>query len=515
MRQAIEEGYILDVLANYTTYSTYYRLANGVSGDDPELPKGKAASALTRFVSLHPTNLSQKAEIIVEHFRTHTRAKVGGRAKAMVVTRSRLHAVKYHQAISGYLKAKGYDTGPDALRALVAFSGTVVDPDAPSVEYREGLLNGFGEKQLPSKFGYTAVDDPNAGTPKADQDVEYQVLVVAEKYQTGFDQPLLHTMYVDKKLAGVKAVQTLSRLNRTYPGKIDTFVLDFANSADEITAAFEPYYSQTVAAPTDPNLLYNLKGRIDAHPVLVADELDAGVSAILSGANAASAKLNAAIDPAVERYLNLDEEEQVEFKDALTAFTRAYSFLGQIVPFSDPELEKLYYYGKYLLTKLPTADSGGAVNLAGAVVLTHLRTDMVADAQNLSLTEGSVDPLSGHVGEGRGKQVEMPKAALSTLISALNERFGMSLGDADRIWFEQQEEHLQADDDVRTVALGNDLDQFRVFLGPVLEEKIIDRHQANGELFNAFFANDDFRELMQDWLTTQLWERIRRSGDAS
>jgi type I restriction enzyme R subunit len=500
MRQAIQEGYILDVLANYTTYSTYYRLANGLGvGEDPELPKGKAASALARFVSLHPTNLAQKAEIVVEHFRAHTRSKIGGKGKAMVVTRSRLHAVRYHQAITSYLKAKGYDTGPDALKALVAFSGTLIDPDAPSVEYRETMMNGFAERLLPEKFNTD----------------EYQVLVVAEKYQTGFDQPLLHTMYVDKKLPGLKAVQTLARLNRTHPGKSDTFVLDFANTAEEIAIAFAPYFTTTTASPTDPNVLYNQKSRLDAHDVLVPDEMDAGVAAILASGTAsqlASAKLNAAIDPAVERYLALEEDDQVDFKDALNGFTRAYSFLGQIVPFSDLELERLYYYGKYLLTKLPTADSGGAVDLSGAVVLTHLRTDLVAESEVLSLLNGSDEPLKGHSGEGLGKQVEMPVAALSSLIEALNERFGLSLGDADRIWFEQQEEHLQADADVRLVALGNDLEQFRVFLTPVIEEKIVDRHQANGELFNAFFANDTFRDLMQGWLTQQLWDRIRGEG---
>lgn len=406
-------------------------------GGDPELPKGKAAAALARFVSLHPTNLAQKAEIVVEHFCAHTRHKIGGQGKAMVVTRSRLHAVRYHQAITKYLKANGYDTGPGALRALVAFSGTVIDPDVPATEYREPLLNGFGEKELPKKFASE----------------EYQVLVVAEKYQMGLDQPLLHTMYGDKKLDGVKAVQTLSRLNRTHPGKDDTFVLDFANSSDQIVDVLKPYFTQTTGSPTDPNILYNLKGRIDAHAVLVPAEVGAGAAAILTSGptgTTGSAKLNAAIDPAVTRFSQLDEEDQDEFRDTLEGFTRAYAFLGQIVQF--PVESKSSWSGsitrKYLLTKLPNPESGGAVNLAGAVVLPHLRTDMIADAANLGLTEGSTDPLVGHTGEGRGKQVEEPKSPLSQLIDALNERFGMNLDDADRIWFEQQEEHLHADAEV-------------------------------------------------------------------
>jgi type I restriction enzyme R subunit len=487
MRQAIEEGYILDVLRGYTTYSTYYRLANGLS-EDPELPKGKAASALARFVSLHETNLAQKAEIVVEHFRTHTRSRIGGRAKAMVVTRSRLHAVKYHAAISAYVERKGYRD----VRALVAFSGTVTDPDT-NVEYREGLLNGFGEKELPQRF---ASDD-------------YQVLVVAEKYQTGFDQPLLHTMYVDKKLSGVKAVQTLSRLNRMHPGKADTFVLDFANTAEEIQGAFGPYYTQTSATPTDPNVLYNLSGRLDAAGVLHPDEVRAGVQAILAGAQDGSAVLHAALDPAVQRFAALDEEDAEEFRDALAAYVRAYAFLGQVVPFADPHLEELYYYGKYLLTKLPARDPGGSVDLSGAVVLTHLRTDLVAEREDLSLGEGEPDPLPGLPGEGRGRQADEPRSLLSQLIDALNERFGAGLGEADLIWFEQQQIELRSDHDVRAVALHNDEQQFSVFLKPRIEQAIVERHQANGELFESYFASDERRELIDEFIIRSLYGGIR------
>ncbi len=487
MRQAIEEGYILDVLRGYTTYSTYYRLANGIS-DDPELPQGKGSSALARFVSLHETNMAQRAEIIVEHFRTHTRPRIGGRAKAMVVTRSRLHAVRYHQAIDAYVAKKGYQN----VRALVAFSGTVADPKAPTVEYREALLNGFGEKELPKRF---------AGE-------DYQVLVVAEKYQTGFDQPLLHTMYVDKKLAGVRAVQTLSRLNRTHPGKADTFVLDFANSAEEIVASFEPYYADTVGSPTDPNVLYNLSQRLDDAGVLHPDEVAAGVQAILSGASDGSAALHAALDPAVERFAGLDEEDAEAFRDTLAAYVRAYAFLGQVVPFSDVELERRYYYGKYLLTKLPEPDPGGTVDLSGAVVLTHLRTELVGENEDLSLAGGGELPPS-LPGEGRGKQVEEPTSLLSELIDTLNERFGADLDEGDRIWLEQQQAALGADHDVRSVAQHNDFEQFSVFTRPRIESAIVQRHQGNDELFDSYFSDEDRRELIDDVLLRSLYIEMR------
>ena len=245
MKQAIEEGFILDVLKGYATYGSYWKIA-AAAAEDPDVDKAKAAAQLARFVSLHPTNLAQKAEVIVEHFRTHTRRKIGGRAKAMVVTRSRLHAVRYKRAIDAYLDEKGYDD----VRTLVAFSGTVTDD---GVDYSEPQMNGgLAETALPTEF---------AGD-------EYQLLIVAEKYQTGFDQPLLHTMYVDKKLEGVRAVQTLSRMNRIHPGKTDTFVLDFANDTEQIQDAFGPFFEATIAEPTDPNLLYNAAARLDAFGVI-------------------------------------------------------------------------------------------------------------------------------------------------------------------------------------------------------------------------------------------------------
>jgi len=271
------------------------------------VPTSKASAALARFVSLHPTNLGQKAEIIVEHFRQKTAAKIGGHAKAMVVTRSRLHAVRYKQAIDAYITKMGYDTGANRIAALVAFSGAVVDPSDPAVIYTEAMMNRFGEAQLPKRF---ASDD-------------YQVLVVAEKYQTGFDQPLLHTMYVDKKLAGVRAVQTLSRLNRIHPGKTDTFVLDFANKAEEIQEAFAPFFEQSIAAPTDPNLLYTLQRTITDAQIIHPAEQAAAVAALLSGGSAKQKTVYANLNPAVDRFVALDDDAQEKFREALKSYVRA------------------------------------------------------------------------------------------------------------------------------------------------------------------------------------------------
>ena len=494
MRQAIDERFIMDVLANYTTYDTYYKLANA-GADDPSVPVGKASAALARFVSLHPTNLAQKAEVIVEHFRQKTQAKMDGRAKAMVVTRSRLHAVRYKQAIDDYIAKKGYDKGAHPLRALVAFSGSLSDPDAPAVTYTEAMMNGFGEAQLPKRF---------AGD-------EFQVLVVAEKYQTGFDQPLLHTMYVDKKLAGVKAVQTLSRLNRIHPDKADTFVLDFANSAEEIQDAFRPFFETATAAPTDPNILYALQHTIEAAQVIHPAERTAAVEALLSGEPKQQAVVYANLDPAVARYTDLDEGEQVKVADALQSYVRAYAFLAQVMPWTERELEELYLYGKALLPLLPRQPGDPLPQLSEAVLLTHLRNEVTASERNLSLNEGDATPGHAFAGGGKGKQVDQPTDHLSVIIGKINEAFGMNLTDADRIWFEQQKQTVLENDDARVVALNNDFDQFRIVLEKLAEDMIIDRHQANGMLFNAYFEKPGFREALLEYLG-EAYHEIRRAG---
>jgi type I restriction enzyme R subunit len=497
MRQAIEEGFILDVLANYTSYATYYRLANA-GGDDPEVPAGKAGAVLARFVSLHPSNLAQKAEVIVEHFRAKTRHKMNGQAKAMVVTRSRLHAVRYKQAIDAYIAEKGYDRGAEPLRALVAFSGSLEDPDTPDVTLTEAFMNGFPESQLPAQF---ASD-------------EYQVLVVAEKYQTGFDQPLLHTMYVDKKLSGVAAVQTLSRLNRTHSGKSDTFVLDFANTGEEIQEAFRPFYEQTLAAPTDPNLLYTLQRQILDADVVHPIEMTAAVEALLSGQTKEQGTVYANLGPAVERYLAIDDADvRARFRSDLTSYVRAYAFLAQVMPWTERDLEELYLYGKALLP-LPGDGTDPLPQLGDAVRLTHLRTEARAVEESISLTDGTDEPGVALPGGGAGKQVDQPRELLSVLIDELNSKFGMNLGEADAIWFEQQKAAVLEDGDLKVVALNNDARQYRIVLEKRAEDAIVDRHEANGELFDKFFADPSFKARFLDYLAST-YDEFRDPGTAS
>lgn len=481
MRQAIDEGFILDVLANYTTYAAYYMLATSSPRQDPEIDSSKGRAALARFASLHPYMMDAKAEVIVEHFRQKTAGKIEGQAKAMVVTRSRLHAVRTKDAIDKYIQRKGYDQGAHPLRALVAFSGTVTDPDAPEMAYTEAMLNGFSESQLPERFRE-----------------DFQVLVVAEKYQTGFDEPLLHTMYVDKKLAGVKAVQTLSRLNRMHPGKEDTFVLDFANTAEEIQDAFADFYEQSVAQPTDPNVLYTLEHDLMSAGVLALDEMTAVATAVLSDDPAQQKAIYANLNPAAGRFLTLDEDGQDQFRGALTGFCRAYAFIAQIMPWADASLERLFLYGKLLLTVLPASANDPMPQLSKSVQLTHLR--LAVTSEGAVALEASDEPGVALPGEGKGSATEPVLDKLSALIALMNEKYGADLGEADKVWVDQQRTVILEDEEMQAVALHNDRSQYQLVLEEKIKDFLLDRHEKNGELFGQFFSNPDFQQMLLGYL---------------
>ncbi|GAA4722319.1 DEAD/DEAH box helicase family protein [Pedococcus ginsenosidimutans] len=494
MRQAIAEGFILDVLANYTTYSVYYKLANAHPRNDPEFETGKGRAALARFASLHPYQLEAKAEVIVEHFRTKTAGKIDGGAKAMVVTRSRLHAVRMKQALDAYIARKGYAGGAHPLRTLVAFSGPLNDPDAPeSTPLTEAGINGFPDGQLPERF-------------RGD---DYQVLVVAEKYQTGFDEPLLHTMYVDKKLGGVAAVQTLSRLNRTHPGKEDTFVLDFANTSEEIQDAFEPFYEESFAAPTQPNALYAMEHDLLAAGVLSMPEMEAAVAALLSEDPAQQAVLYANLLPAVGRFASLDEDGQEAFRGTLQSFCRGYAFIAQVMPFTDTDLERLFLYGRLLLLDLPARENDPMPQLSKSVQMTHLRIAVAAETA-IELT-GADEPGTALPGEGKGAVTEPVLDKLSALIAAMNDRYGADLGDADKVWVDQQWTVVMGDTDMEAVAQHNDRSQYQMVLEQKIKDLLLDRHEKNGVLFDLFFANPDFQATLLHYLSGT-YDEFRAEG---
>jgi len=484
MRQAIEEGFILDVLRNYTTYKTFWRIEKTIQ-DDPQFESVRAKRAIARFVDLHPTNLAQKSEIIVEHFRSHTKQKIDGAAKAMVVTSSRLHAVRYKQAIDSYLHRKHYTD----VKALVAFSGKVIADDG---SWSESGMNGFPESQTATRFAEG-----------------YQVLVVAEKFQTGFDQPLLHTMYVDKVLTGLAAVQTLSRLNRIFPPyKEDTFVLDFRNDTDDIVGAFQPYYGETIAPPTDPNLLYDTHRRLMEFDVIYPDEIEPTVAVLVTmGAKEDHGKVYSLLAPAQERFHALGGEERFAFKDALDKFVRTYSFLSQVVSFGDTKLERDYLYCRALASILRGANTVERLDLGSSVELTHLRHEAQYSG-SLALT-ADVGEVKTVFADGTGSQHLPDLEPLSHIVDTLNERFGLDLTDADQLLFDQYEQDWLSDQEVTDQARNNTLDNFKLVFDRNFLKTVISRMDENDALFRRILDDPEFQQAIKEFYVREIYRKAR------
>ena len=496
MRQAIDERFILDVLKNYINYEAYYRIVQATE-EDKNVERKKAARALARILTLHPHNLASKTEVIVEHFRTHVKHKIGGRAKAMVVTDSRLHAVRYKQAFDKYIADKGYTD----VKSLVAFSGIVEDPDAPGKTWTEVAMNGgIKESELPEKF-----DTP-----------EYQVLLVAEKYQTGFDQPFLHTMYVDKKLTGLQAVQTLSRLNRTCPGKEDTFVLDFRNKPEEIFKAFKPYYEETPADElTDAQHLYRLQHQIEETGLIFEEEINAFCAVYFKPRRKETvhdhAQMNGILDQAVERYKERPEEEGEEIKTLLVNFRNMYAFLSQVIPYQDSDLEQLYTYLRFLLTKLPKREAGPAYHLDEEVELQYYRLQKISEGQ-IDLNTGEGQSLKGPSDVGTGQEDQ--EIRLSELIDLLNERFGTDFTQADQLFFDQIQEEAVENEDLQKAAAANSKDDFRYVFEKAFEGLVIDRMEGNEEIFGKIMADGDFRSLAVEHLLSKIYRALRQKNES-
>lgn len=473
MRQAIEEGFILDVLDNYTTYKSYFNLLKKIK-DDPRYDRSQAIALLKSFVDLHEHTVHKKVEIMVEHFVGKTMPRIRGKAKAMIVTRSRLHAVRYKLAVDEYLRKKGYP-----LRALVAFSGTVRDA---GIDYTEANMNGFSETQTAETF-------------KRD---EYKLLIVANKFQTGFDQPLLHTMYVDKKLGGVNAVQTLSRLNRTHPDKEETAVLDFANEQDEIQKAFQPYYDRTILSEgTDPNLLHNLQDRLADFHFYSNDEIDRFAS-IYFNPKSTQDKLFAALVPAVDRYKAVDEKTQKDFRKLLTHFTRLYAFLSQIITFTDADLEKLYVFGRLLLRVLPVKRDELPVEIQKNIDMDSYRIQETA-LGGIKLTRGIGELEPGGAGRD-GPELPVTIEALSQIIQELNRRFGTEFTADDQVFIEHLEGKLASDEALGASVKVNTPENARLTFDHVANDKIQELIDTNFKFYKQITDDPEFGKFLLDWL---------------
>ena len=498
MRQAIEEGFIMDVLQNYTTYQRFYGLVKQ-SETDPLVPRKEASKALGRFMALHPVNIEQVVTVIVEHFRHYVMHEMGGRAKAMVVTGSRLQAVKYKQAFDAYVKRHGYE----GIRSLVAFSGTVYHPDEADRPYTEvGMNDGIAESELPEAF----------------DGEDYRVLLVAEKYQTGFDQPQLQTMYIVRRLAGVQAVQTLSRLNRTAPGKTRTFVLDFENDEDEIYTAFKPYYEYTpVEETTDPQRLNDLQHAILEHQIFTMSEVNAFAKVWYrqrrESTYADHKAMNGVLSEVVEIFEQTDEEAREAFRGQLGAFKNLYAFLSQIIPFQDSELERFYTFIRHLSRKLPAQSGREGVDLDDDVALKYFRLQQVSSGA-ISLSDGTADSLKGPSDVGTGASQD-EDVELSSLVDKLNERFGTSFTEADQLFFDQITKSAEQDEQIAEAARANNFDNFASFFDRVMENLFIDRMDGNEEIFAKVMGDRTFRIAAQDYIAREVYERVRNKDAAN
>ena len=484
MRQAIEERFILDVLESYTTYKAYWRLLKTIE-DDPRYDKTKASYLLRSFVDLHPHAIDEKVRIMVEHFTAKSQSEIGGKAKAMIVTRSRLHAVRYKLAVDRRLAELG-----SPFRTLVAFSGTVQDGGH---SYTEANMNSI----------------PEAQTARTFESPEYRMLIVANKFQTGFDQPLLQTMYVDKKLGGVNAVQTLSRLNRTNPDKPGTMVIDFANESDDIQAAFQPYYETTILSEaTDPNLLYEVQTQLKTYPVF-ADE-DVNVYAeLFFGSGTTQAQLYAALAPSVQRFSELQEDERQDFRGQVTDYVRLYSFLAQVITFVDADLEKLYVFTRHLRRLLRVDREELPLEIQQNIDMESYRIQQASSGKVALERKGDkLDPVqTKEPGQRTPEEVE----ALSRIIADLNERFGIELGPEHRITLGRMMERLEEDAALETATKVNTLENVRITFDHKVEQVIQEIIDLNFDLYKRITDDPAFGEVLKNHLFDQYLRAHRGS----
>lgn len=465
MKQAIEEGFILDVLKNYTTMKSYYKVIKSVD-ENPELPESKTKQMVGRWVSI--STIAQKTAIMVEQFREVTQHKIGGRAKAMVVTQSRLHALLYCEEFKRYIKQQGYD-----LNVLVAFSGVVKHNGE---EFKESDVNHIAESQLPSTF----------------HEDEYSMLIVAEKYQTGFDEPLLHTMFVDKKLNDVKAVQTLSRLNRTCRGKEDTFVLDFVNEAEDIQKAFEPYFEcTTLEGEIDVNAIYDAITTLRDTHLWGPTEIDVFMKIFNAKKQSSTdlGKLSSIFKPVLERFNNLEEEKQEEVKSLVKQFLRLYAYVTQIIRLYDETL-----HGEYLfllnLDKFLPRKKGEKINIDDKIQLEYFKIKETFKG-SITLTDTQT-PLQASQGLLAGKKKEENYDLLEQIIEKVNEKYNGNFEPGDRVVLDDALDVLRHDKRLQNAAKRNDINIFKhtVFQNK-FEDVVMQRYEERNEAYNKFLSNEE------------------------
>lgn len=472
MRQAIEEGFILDVLKNYTTYNTCFKILKKFS-DNPDVHPSKATKAIMQFEQLHPHNISQKSMIIVETFREVTKHKIGGKGKMMVVTASRLAAVRYYHEIKRYLEKNNYDD----VEILAAFSGSIEDG---GVEYTESNIN--------TRKDGTKI--PESQT-KAEFHDNFNVLIVAEKYQTGFDEPLLHTMIVDKKLKGVKAVQTLSRLNRTCPGKEDTFILDFVNSAEDIQAAFQPFYQETfLTEEIDVEQINETRSRLNSYALYTEKDIEAvaeiyrNEKRIDSSNKSAMGKISSALVPVVSRYNEKTYDEKYQIRRELRKFVKYYGYVTQMIRTYDEQLHKEYLFCRFFLGLLPPEQTAN-IDLEGKLQLEFYKlTRTYSGSIALEQEKGAIEPNTA--GAAGKKEQESP---LDEIIRKINEKYNGDFGPGDRVVIETLRDRMLKDKSLEKKAQSSDPNIFKDLFREVFEDVATECYEESQEAYESLLRD--------------------------
>ena len=481
MKQAIEEGFILDVLKNYLSYATYFKLAKKIQ-DDPEYDEKKAKKLLRTFVEKHPETITRKTEIMLNHFMSSTVNKIKGKARAMVVTRSRLHAVFYKKSFDKLIKENDYP-----IKTLVAFTGSVKHDEQ---EYTENSMN-----DLPSKKTIVNCyeEDP------------YKILIAANKFQTGFDQPLLHTIYVDKMLNGITAVQTLSRANRIHPGKNDTLILDFANKPEVIQKAFQPYYETTfLKEATDPHKLYDLEEKLLEYQVFDHSDVEAFVKAWKKGAT--QYKLHNILNPVVTEFRNKSKREQIEFKKILIRYQNIYSFLSQLIPFSDVNLEKIFIFNKFLNKKLPTINNPLPFNVLQDVDMDSYKIVDKGKKEIPLYPDGELMPLYAAVWEPKPEAREK----LSKIIKDLNDAFGTNFTDDDKVFLGRIKDNLLGNAELLKKMEHNSKENIKVIFDKYFNQEMSKLLNNNMAFYKRVVDNEKIRNRLKGALLDLIYSEYNK-----
>lgn len=493
MRQAIEEGFILDVLQNYMTYKTCFEIANSTP-DNPDVPISRASKIIRKFQELHPYNISQKAQIIVETFRSTTKNKINGKGKMMVITSSRLAAVRYYHETKKYIEKNHYDD----IEILVAFSGAVKDGDE---EFTESNINT-------RKDGSHILENQT----KAEFHDNFNVLIVAEKYQTGFDEPLLHTMIVDKKLKGVKAVQTLSRLNRTCQGKYDTFILDFVNTKEDIMEAFQPFYQETyLEQEVNVDLIYQVQKELRGYAIYSDDDINAFSKEYFERKiqdAKAMGRMTSVLKPVADRYNNKNTDDKYQFRRQVRCFIKWYGYISQVVRMFDKDLHKEYVFCSYLLGLLPY-EKTEMIDIESKLKLEYYKLQKTFEGTiELEQKKGSYTPSDSTGAKGFDE-----KEPLDEIIEKINERFKGAFNNADKVLISTLQEKLMRDSKLVKMAKTSDPQIFTDAIFPKAFDKVTqESYMESQETYSSLFEDKTKYDTIMSVLAEYVYKEMRRKN---